>query len=253
MLYTDKFLFLHIPKTGGTFARIAIRNALTSNALDLALHRIAFAKNLTPFLRIKLPAYPYKYREIGSQHCFWKSVPDVLRSLTVISIVRDPLLWAYSHFKFGVIRDKLVASRGTEISDFDHFLDVWDKFGTFVDHSQNEGRVGNLSSEFICFFLDVDDRPKVFGEYPNVDAMCQAMRYYMPPVRFLRNETLNDDLSSVLEELGYPKKMCREVKKHQKVNVSRGTSSMIGSHAKGRVLEREAFLYRMFPHYLPSG
>lgn len=235
--------------------RTALRKALTSNRFDLALHRLAFAKNWNSHLRFRLPGYPYKYQEFGSQHGFWKGVPDNLRKLKLVSPIRDPVDWAFSHYKFGVTSKSLVESKHVSqdaVSDFDDFLEAWDKSGNYTNHAQNEGRVGNLSAEFICCFLDIEDRPKVFEQYPNIDLMCEVMRSLMPDVHFLRNERLNDELAAFLQKMGYPSLIYDAVKSQERVNVSRRTAGEITNCAREFIGKREAFLYRMFPEYTTS-
>lgn len=80
MIVTDDFVFVHMSKTGGRFVAMALRRALTPKRVDGLLHRLAagpkpLRRGRRPGIRLPLPFYPYKYREVGGQHSYVRHIP----------------------------------------------------------------------------------------------------------------------------------------------------------------------------------
>jgi hypothetical protein len=254
MFYTDKFLFLHLTKTGGTFFRDAVRAAITRGPIDLAIHRLAFNKVLPSYLSPKLPFYPYRYRELGSHHSFYKSVPERLRHLHLVTIVRDPVKWTLSQYRYGTWRRPgyLSAAPDQNLSSRDElewFLRQWDEDGRWTNAPCIQRRIGNLSSEFICCLLDPENRDRVMAEHPDIDRMVSVMESLLPPATFLRQENLNQEIVEFLKSMGYDARVTDSIQNHPRKNVSRGQESEVSPEAEARIREREAFLFKFFPTY----
>ncbi len=254
MFYTDRFLFLHLTKTGGTFFRDAVRAAVTTSPMDLAIHRLAFNKVLPSYLSIKLPFYPYRYRERGSHHSFYRSVPEPLRQLHLVTIVRHPVKWTVSQYRYGTWRrpGNLSSAPDQGLSareELDWFLRQWDEDGRWTNAPCIQRRIGNLSSEFICCLLDPENRDRVLAEYPSIDRMVAVMKSILPAATFLHQEKLNEEIVEFLKSMNYDARITDRIQSHPRKNVSRGRESEISAETESRIREREAFLFKFFPEY----
>ena len=94
MFITDKFVFLHIPKTAGTFVHKVLRELHCPSAWQRKVH------SLRRMTKISIPLFPYQYREV-IKHSIRRLIPEACDgSRAVVLAVRNPLDHYVSHFRF---------------------------------------------------------------------------------------------------------------------------------------------------------
>ncbi len=259
MFVTDDFAFVHIPKTGGTFVRQCLMSLLERGPIDRLAHGIRRSKRLPKYMRVRLPFYPYRYWEVGSQHSFLRHLPPQYRRLVKLSCKRSPLSLYRSHYTFGwwasnpskMFIDE--ASRNATLNDnltFEDFVKYFDEYGNWSNHQLNKHRVGNLSAEFIFAFTEEHQRADVFNAYPNVDEMVAVFRDVTTNVKFLSCEWLSTELADFLRERGLPADDCNWVAEQRPINMSKTRRVVtIEAATESYIREREQFLFRLFPEY----
>lgn len=158
MFITDKLVFLHIPKTAGTFVHKVLRELHCSSGWQRKVHSLQRATG------IKIPLFPYRYREV-TKHSTRRRIPEACDgSRLVILAVRNPLDHYVSHYRFNWWREfasrwfRDVEAVETEFGPLAEF-----EFGTFVRatakhamwserHVEGRRTSGPISAEWSRFF-----------------------------------------------------------------------------------------------------
>ena len=116
MIITDKFVFVHMPKTGGTFVTSML---FRIHCAHLGLPRKFFFRNPKKSPRLELEAlekrlssdmlYANKYGPITHQrpkHGSCRKIPQPHQEKTILSILSSPYQWYVSGYEFGEWRRK---------------------------------------------------------------------------------------------------------------------------------------------------
>lgn len=188
MILTDRFVFIHLPSTGGTFVTRAIDE----------VYRRAVARGDAPS--------PVDVNKHGT--C--DEIPESHRHLPIVSNVRNTYDHYVAYYEYGWWRRyEMAGISKAEITElFPHFPDL--SFAEFVDltsahfneiktpHLAPDDQPGYHSEQFVRFFFRQPERVlQSFGrEY------VASGRYAddMYDVRFLRNDRLTDQLCELFEE-----------------------------------------------------
>lgn len=210
MILTDRFVFMHVPKTGGTFVTRVLRDVLTPSKWDQRAHAVHRKYAL------RLPFYPYRYVEMP-QHAMRKAIPPSYRHLPLVSCVRNPYDLYVSQYTFDWWRKNLsrwFADLGAIRSEFGtpESLDFPAFVRATVFHSlwarvcrreyPHLEQMGYGSTEWLHYHcLQPWD---VVREAQTPSEMVGRASEAVNGVRFLHTRTLNQDLHAFLLEMGYP-------------------------------------------------
>ncbi|MEQ8909255.1 MAG: sulfotransferase family 2 domain-containing protein [Vicingaceae bacterium] len=264
---TEDIVFLYLPKTGSTF---------TYNALRTVKKNIQF-----DFLyRLKSGAKMLKLKEFSHYNVYFKHQPKVKEhhgtyhqipmkflddNHEVVSIIRNPFENYLSQYHYGVfkslpkqfegLKEKLIYSlpEFPKIS-FEEFIIDYTKTFLELEYDSHQiefkNRIGVLSYQYIHFFAK---EPLKFIKILNHNKVEELnLSNYFYPVRFLYNENLNHMLYELLKEKGYQDKHIEFIKGAEKKNVSKKSieyESLLTDKLKNYILEKEALLFKLFPHY----
>ena len=94
MLAASDFMFVHLSKTGGTFAEETLREVLCPSALSRKFHL------LKDRYGVRIPLYKYHYDEIGDQHGLCNDIPHNVRWKPILSCIRNPFDLYVSEYTF---------------------------------------------------------------------------------------------------------------------------------------------------------
>jgi hypothetical protein len=205
MILTPRFVYIHLPKTGGTFVSTVLERLMKPprprNWPERVVGRI----------RKQILGRPWVDT---NKHGFCCEIPEPYRGLPIAACVRNPFDRYVSQFEFGWWRThrepwidwEAIGRRFPSFPDID--------FGEFLEvasiHFQRlegsplppEDALGFHSEQFVRhFFRDPE------GTWPLIDdAYIEERRWERDlfPVRFLRQESLNRDLHDFLLEVGFP-------------------------------------------------
>ena len=112
MLITDQFVFLHMPKTGGTFVRHVLFRLHAARAYPLKrfLGQTGRRRKLTQYVWLCAAVviaklrFRDKYGRLEYQrpkHGGWGKIPEPHRNKPVLATVRNPHDWYVSQYEFG--------------------------------------------------------------------------------------------------------------------------------------------------------
>lgn len=220
MLLTDKFTFIHMPKTGGTFVTAALErlHRIPRTPLGRRFFQVASLLGVKPALTRRYGKLLYADPKHGTCH----DIPQPHARKPILSCVRGPYEWYVSQFEFGWWKhssDFPVDDQPTPagwaiekalpsfISDHPEFPQV--SFDAFMklcaaaarEFNEDSGtNFGLYTHSFLRFFYkDPEDVLRdLHGRRTAAD--FTAGRF---DVHFLRTERLNADLRVALAGLGY--------------------------------------------------
>lgn len=191
MIITDDFVYIHYPKTGGTFVTEALKHLYGSSAMDVCKHGTC--------------------RDIPAEHT----------CKPLVSTVRHPLSRLVSHYEFRYwrqcTRDDFGIWDASDIKAFyPHFPDL--TFREYVELWNDHwipaktthlpirvgDRIGVETYDFVRFFARDPDAVMVsIADDPEGYARSGRLVGDMFPVGFLRMDSLNRDLLSFLAGVGW--------------------------------------------------
>lgn len=247
MLITEDFVFIHFPKTGGTFVTKIL-------------------EDLLPRLKKKIINQ--------NKHGLCCEIPEEYQNLPIISCIRNPFDIKVSQFNYGwwkkLAPQEMIESIKKEYPSFpklsfNEFVDSLDRHSPLIKKNVKVNEfmrsIGQYSQRFLHFYCqDIDKIIKLMNE-----EFIQKKRYkhYMYPVHFLRNHELNNDLYNYLLSLGYSERLMEPIKTQQRILPGRWRHFFSAKKRKKRdswesyytvdlrkkVRERERLLFGMFPEF----
>jgi len=253
MILTPRFVYIHLPKTGGTFVTSVLERLMKPPRPATRLGRMIRG------IRGKT------YRDTN-KHGTVAEIPPSHRGLPVLSTVRNPFDRYVSQYEFGWWKEKTKEwiDREALRRDYPSFPDL--TFPEFVDGATRhfpllrtsplppERALGFQTEQFVrTYFTDPA------GTWPLIDDAWIAARGWekaMPPVRFLRMERLNADLHAFLLEIGFPPADVAFVLGEGKIlpagpgrKRERPWQEYYTPELRRLLRDRERLLFAMFPWY----
>ncbi|NEQ65780.1 MAG: sulfotransferase family protein [Symploca sp. SIO2D2] len=253
MLITDKFVFIHQPKTGGTF-------------VAQVLNKLHWGRRLSRFVArapMKLSGKKVKWHQTCNE------IPESERGKQIISIVRNPYeryISNYYYRNWGMHPERWPSNIIDELKAlYPHFPEVsFDEFVNFANthlikrHLKvppDKTNLGLCSWDFVRFyFKNPDDVCTIID-----DAYIEQKKYRedMYNIHFLRTENLNQDLYNFLLSMGYPDRKIRFIQNLDKIQPkSQGKErpnsdwkSYFTPELKKIVRTKEKFILSLFPEY----
>ena len=257
MIITEKFVYIHLPKTGGTFVTRMIRELY--NTQNVTLSKIRF------FLNPKTgKPYYINLRKKQAKHAGCRQIPPAQRHKPIVSSFRNPFDRYVSQYEYGWWRTRPhffylynsiseVCPHYPDLS-FSEFVKL--RNGDFVEELQDRGN-GFQTLQFCHFFsrtaditstLDRDDDDSVFDE----------VRNSLYDVEFLRTHRLNKDLYNFLHSQDYEKSRISYILDQEKIYPKGSTRrksdwrSYYDDDLLRYVARKERFLLRLFPEFDPD-
>lgn len=246
MLITPDFVFIHMPKTGGTF--------------------------ITEMLRL---VYGARAVETGRKHATCDEIPMSERGKPILSVIRSPFDRYVSQYHYGWWKThpqeycdpSLVLQQFPSYPqiDFDDFVIIANRYFINVHRGAANGydapklppdlALGWHSEQFIRFFCR--DPQRAFASITEHDIQRGHLDHFEYPVEFLRTETLNRDLADVLQRFGVEAELLHKVRAHHRVMPEQAHEARARQHARDYyhrqlsdfVMHKETFLFNRFPEY----
>jgi hypothetical protein len=255
MIFTDRFVYVHEPKTGGSFVTAAL----------MRLHGFEWSRGmrLMAMLRGQVtrrgPHGAFTYHNL--KHGTFSQVPPAQRDKTVLATVRGPYEMYVSQYEFGWWRRRAMRRFFTGVPDFarrfprfpdlsfPEFVDLWDAALGDADES---GR-GAWTCQFIRFYFREPERARAWPDAVLRDPA--ARRAALPRIHFVRTEALREGLHAFLLEQGYPPDDVAFILEMGKVLPGRGRRDdqrwerYYTPELKDRVRRRERLLLEIFPDF----
>lgn len=258
MLITEHFVYIHWPKTGGTFVTHVLDELLPARGdpaidVDCAL------------------------TGTSEKHDHVHQIPGPFRNKKILMTIRNPYDYLVSLYEFGWWK-----SHPTDTFDEAKMKNLYHRypdigFGDFIQsiynwnllskecvdyHRSNEclstqvferANVGLLTMYFINFTHN--EPRKVIN---NLDHYLNEVNYLneLPDMTFIRCEDLNRELFEFLLGLGYPKERLQFILHLGKIRPPGGSRDPASDwkdyytrDLKALVREKERFMFKLFPDY----
>lgn len=253
MILTDKFVYVHQPKTGGTF----VEHVLST----LFKKRSNFIARLTNSLLNR----PRSFIDIN-KHGTCSEIPTSHKSKPILATIRNPYDRYVSQFEFGWWRNYPESfCNVNEIQKlYPHFPDI--SFEEFVLLSNalflklKNGNIGTQDSpgwqteQFVRYFFK-----KPADIFPLIDQNYICSKKYridMFSVSFMKTDRLNQDIYFFLLKLGYAQDELRFILDLKKIFPPEGGRSeeqtwqkYYTPSLKNMVRKKEKLLFNMFPEF----
>lgn len=257
MLITDKFIFIHMPKSGGTFVLDVIwklygkfqMRPLKSLDHDLPDPREEFS------IRTKF------------KHPTRSHIPEAFKELPVVGSVRNPYDRYVSQYRFASWLDK--PSQFPGLQEHPHFPNL--SFSDYVklanDHlwlinnrdAYLEQSIGWQTCSLLHWFGHEELHRKMSS---GLVLDGDIIRKYLDPIVLLHTDNLNGDLFTVLKNLGYEEERIRFILTTPKIvpaprsysyemmrNPDERWEDAYDTDLKNFVREKERFMFELFPHW----
>jgi hypothetical protein len=256
MIFTDRFVYVHEPKTGGSFVTEAL----------LRLYGMRWSRRfrLEAMLRgqVTRSGGPYgglTYHNL--KHGTYSQVPPPHREKTVLATVRGPYEMYVSQYEFGWWRRREMRRYFAAVPEFGRrfprfpdlsfpeFVELWD--AAMGDPDEDGGGRGAWTRQFIRFYFR---EPEQALSWPDdVLRDPDARRAAMPRIHFVRTDGVREGLHGFLLEQGYRADDVRFVREMGKVLPGKGRGDgqrwerYYTPELKERVRRRERMLLEMLP------
>ena len=271
MIITDNFVLLAFPKTGTTYTTTVLRHIHARRSWRGWLWPLAWQKRDFPRPgykehRVMRPAAPPYNRARMSRHGTWCDVPEEHRGKQVVSITRDPFSRYTSAYLFQTRMRKhlrAVADLGVLRATYPgypdiSFRDYYDMLHRFeVPAVLGDVRpgmpLGSQSVTFIRFYFR--DPQAVFRKMSRAYIEDKAYLEDMVDVRFLRQESLREEFTQFLRDVGYEEREWQVAENLKQKNVARRNNNetslahFYDEALRQEVLARDALIFDLFPEY----
>ncbi len=251
MIVTDRFVFVHLPKTGGTFVSKMLIRATGGDRKGL--RRFLFRLTARPPLRILAQLNKHGKR------C---DIPRQWRDLPVIGCVRHPHDWYVSNYRFGWWRKRPESYPGLARHpsypnlSFTEYLEAsnheWVR--KYFPDSEDTG-IGRFTLLFLHWFSN--DFSADLMALKNGSFNLERMRQSVAGVRFLHTDSLNQDLGILLEDYGFSRDVATKVRDSDRIlphGSERKSEETWNLFYTPRELadgyERDRWIFQLFPRFL---
>ncbi len=238
MLLSDKFVFIHFPKTGGTFVTKTIEKIHPKNRLgrldqDRKLTKLLMLLGIAGGSVINLKDGHY------AKHATYDDIPFRFKNKKIFSTIRNPYDQYVSQYEFGFwkkfperfffdVENFLKLYPGWEEISFPEYIrlvNIRKHVKRLEENSDNpEFPVGRQTYEFMNFFFkqsakifasEIDEKYVKNGDY----------KRDLAPVHFLTTEYLNRELYNFLITLDYEPKDLKFILESEKIFPKEGGRS----------------------------
>lgn len=267
MLLTDRFVYIHFPKTGGSF----VTNRL------FKLHELVGSvphpsENSDTGIETNWGGLIDTAKD-GSQHNTCREIPFGFRQKPILSTIRNPYDRYVSGYMYGWWRrfpEKFAPDVEAVVKafpnypdlSFDDYVRISNDFNAFskipTPYLAPERPIGQRTYETIKFFFK-DEPETIFSKLTEDYIVSGLYQQDMFPVRFLPMENLNRSLYNFLVEVGYPENQVQFILDSEKVmpgiqegtirRADRGWQDYYTPELKAFVRQRERLLFQLFPEY----
>lgn len=262
MVITDKFVYIHKPKTGGTFVTDALLQLYEGN-WNLLIHaKLAFLKAI------------HFRNELGTliltanKHGGCRDIPKDYLNRQIVSTIRNPFDYYVSQYEFGWWKRKSWYNYYKKMDGFDKYNSSFPdlSFTQFMElmplvfneaahrDFHNPHALGRNTVEFIndCFYRPGEVMQKLDENY----VRNGAYRNDMFPVQFIFTHRLNQQFYDFLLSQGYPAERISFIITKKKVlpqgkgrSKDQSWEKYYTPELKELVRTKDRFLFELFPEF----
>lgn len=253
MLIVDRFVMIHNPKTGSTFARKVIKAAVVDGAFEVDGSAGSRLLGRSPFIELELPKRRGNSSATGrDQHGTYSQRPHEFAHLPVVSIVRNPFSHIVSQYEYRHWATNPGMPSDEVLKAFPQFPNLSLKEYLLLQELQairrweisfDNAGIGPLSAHFIQMFARDPSRTFDAMRRGRTEQLCD----HFGSINFLRQEMLRSELEQLLISSGCDRERVLATRSVGPSNVSvkskLWSQSDIDPDLECRVLLREKFLF----------
>ena len=262
MLFTDNFVYIHQPKTGGTFVTTVLLR-LHEFRWNFLIHGMsALKKELIH--KNKYGTFIYN----NNKHGLCSDIPEPHRKKIILATIRNPYDLYVSQYEFGWWKRKDFFKNYRAIPDFEtkypnfpniNFADYIkltnQAFGQLNKGSfESEDSLGLQTEEFIKYYFI---NPKPLFSSINYDYVSsQRYKTDMFNIHFIKTSFLNEELYHFLLDMGYNSKDLKFILELRKILPGgKGRSKeqvweqYYTPELKQMVRKKERLIFTIFPEF----
>ncbi|WP_179022232.1 hypothetical protein [Winogradskyella forsetii] len=265
MIITKDFVFIHMPKTGGTFVHGIFKKIIAkykkNNPLQWYINRLGFKMNflIPTYQKLdNITYYPYPNKAVVGQHAGVSFIPIKYRNLPIISVKRDPVKKFESayYYRWWERFPTLTIMELEEL--FPHYPNITIEnyfelaynveMKKFFNNDFRED-IGVLSWQFIRMYST-----DPFYVYNNITQQnySEFIKTYFVNVQFFEMNTLGNDLEAYIRTTRFSE-YSDFFKTNERIyppgsNI-RERPEKISNYLTEKVMNREWILYNYFPEY----
>lgn len=257
MIITDKFVFLHFHKTGGSFV---------SEVLKKVHARMGRGKKSGPPLcqELLLPNLKRIYlNDVHNVHGTYEQIPAEHRGKPIFSCIRNPFDRYVSTYEYHRwvrpqpqdwerVKELFPTFPRLTFKQYLSYINEYD-VKNLTDHELLKVDIGTITYSFIQFFFR--DPRRTIKELDEDYLRSESYRRDMAEVTFLHMENLNQELYDLLISYGYAENDISFIIKEPRINATpqREQDNDWGKYYDQELFElikhKERFLLKLFPEY----
>ena len=260
MNITKSFVFIHMPKTGGTFVSSVLRKLHHMGRLhDVMLRKESMLLAKYKLLKL-IKGKQIDYLEFN-KHGTCREIPVEYRHLPILSCMRNPFDWYVSNYKYAWWRSHPQDYPGLKESPewpelgFSQYLSLsntkWLKLlNPSVEVNLSLGRLTVLFINYYC------EHPDKIVSLQDDEALFSAMQSDMFPLAFMQTANLNSELYQFLLSTGdYPGEQIDFILNKEKVSprnqrkTNETWQSFFSASEREKIYYKDRFLFQLFPQY----
>ncbi|WP_179004926.1 hypothetical protein [Winogradskyella forsetii] len=265
MIITKDFVFIHMPKTGGTFVHGIFKKIIAkykkNNALHWYANRLALKMNLAIPIYQKIDTikyYEHPNNPVVGQHAGVSFIPTKYRMLPVISVKRDPVKKFISAYYYrwwerfptlSITELELLFPHYPDITIEEYFKLAYDiEMKKFFESDFRED-IGVLSWQFIRMYST--DPLYVYNNITQQN-YSEFVKTYFVNVQFFEMNTLNSDFEAYIKTTSFSE-YSDFFETSERIyppgsNIKK-RSEKISNELSETLMSREWLLYNFFPEY----
>ena len=254
MIITNDFVYIHYPKTGGTF-------------VTQMLYDVYLGKKKKILNKVLTKITKYKPLIEINKHGTCNEIPHKYNNSSILSVVRNPydryvslfeFKWwknhTEDHFNLNEIKKLYPHFPNINFAEYVTMIDKLFLKDIFTQLNDNMMFLGPQSRQFIYYFFK---KPVELSKKIDKDYIVKKNYFEdMYDVHFLHQEKLNDDLYDYLKKIGIKQKNLKFIKKSEKIfpieggrNINSKWQDYYTPELKKKVRDREKLLFKIFPEY----
>ena len=260
MNITPYFVFVHMPKTGGTFVSQVLREIYGKGRVHQFLLRNERLLTLSNRISRSVLGEKMAYEEFN-KHGTCHEIPASAAHLPILSSMRNPYDWYVSNYKYAWWRsnpDSYPGLRADPRWPNLTFSDYLELSNTTWLQALNPGTrinptLGRLTVLFVNFYCH---QPDQILTLQTDDALAAAISANIFPVHFLDTANLNDELYDYLLATGhYPAETLGFIREKEKISPRNQRQAHEKWHQfyspdqLADMRQRDRLLFQLFPQY----
>lgn len=269
MLLTDKFVYIHNPKTGGNFVIEMLRRIHKGQGYNTRISRFAgvcLGKTGGGIVDTKL------YKMYPQNHANCRQIPIFFRNKPILSTIRNPYDQYVSEYEYGSWRaypERIFYDLNEVVAEYPHFPRI--SFAEYIKMINKYHKLKNIKrklDEEESIGCGTDRFFMLYGKQPVEKFLSKLDRElidsgmykeYINPINWIKTENLNRDLYNFLLNIGYEAEKIQMILDAEKVlpvlppGSQRRTEykweKYYTPEIKNYVRHQERILFSLFPEF----